>query len=293
METTYADEKSGGAMQENYIPELTELALDNIDFSGEDKLNGAYPVYGATFTSGALVTYTSGIPINWLAMGNSRLGEIWEKENTYLPGIRSIGDVLAQEGYQQEFLIGSDGAFGSRSSYFVGHGNYKIFDCYTAIEKGYIPEDYYEWWGYEDEKLFAYTKTEILELASGDEPFNFTMLTVDTHFTDGYLCGRCEDKFDSQYSNVLSCSSKQVSEFVDWIKEQDFYENTTIVIVGDHLTMDSDYISNQNAQSHDRKAYVAIINPVEGCSESASKRQYTTMDIMLYLAQSIFSFYMM
>ena len=32
-----------------------------------------------------------------------------------------------------------------------------------------------------------------------------------------------------------------VNDFINWIKEQDFYENTTIVIVGDHLTMQSDF----------------------------------------------------
>lgn len=68
------------------------------------------------------------------------------------------------------------------------------------------------------------------------------MLTVDTHFTDGYLCDLCDDEYDDQYSNVMACSSKQVAEFVEWVQEQDFYENTTIVISGDHLTMDSDYL---------------------------------------------------
>ena len=34
---------------------------------------------------------------------------------------------------------------------------------------------------------------------------------------------------------------RQVKEFVDWIQQQDFYENTTIVIAGDHPTMDKDF----------------------------------------------------
>ena len=34
METTYADEENGGAFQENVIPELTKIAEENEDFSG-------------------------------------------------------------------------------------------------------------------------------------------------------------------------------------------------------------------------------------------------------------------
>ena len=43
METTYADRKNGGAFAVNYIPELTKLAQENEDFSGESEaLNGGY-----------------------------------------------------------------------------------------------------------------------------------------------------------------------------------------------------------------------------------------------------------
>lgn len=48
------------------------------------------------------------------------------------------------------------------------------------------------------------------------------MLTADTHFTDGYLCDLCENEYNDQYSNVMSCSSKQVAAFVAWVQEQDF-----------------------------------------------------------------------
>ncbi len=31
-----------------------------------------------------------------------------------------------------------------------------------------------------------------------------------------------------QYSNVIACSSKQIAEFVKWVQQQDFYDNTTL-----------------------------------------------------------------
>jgi phosphoglycerol transferase len=279
METTYADEEDGGGMdQDNYIPELTALAEENICFSGGDGLNGGYAVNGATFTLGALVGQTSGVPINENLVSNEQLNSYWS-EGSYLPGAWTLGDVLNEAGYNQEFMIGSDAAFAGRGSYFEGHGNYKVFDYYTAVSEQKISSDYYVWWGYEDAKLFAYAKEEILALAEQEEPFNFTMLTVDTHFTDGYVCEECVAEYGSQYSNVIACSSRQVAAFVEWIQEQDFYENTTIIISGDHLTMDSAYIRNAGAEFADRKVYLAIINPAEGCEESENVRLYTTLDL--------------
>ena len=154
MEMTYADTSVGGAMDVNYIPELTTLSLENENFGTYGKLNGAYTVPGATFTMGGLVAQTSGIPINENIVSNDTLNSDWQSENNYVPGVYAIGDVLEQQGYNQEFLIGSNGKFAGRSSYFIGHGDYKIFDYYTAIDRGYIDEDYKVWWGYEDKKLF-------------------------------------------------------------------------------------------------------------------------------------------
>lgn len=190
-----------------------------------------------------------------------------------------IGDVLNNEGYNQEFMIDSDGKFAGRSSYFSGHGGYSIFDYYTAIDKGYIPNDYVVWWGYEDKKLFEYEKENISDLTQNDEPFNFTMLTVDTHFTGGYLCDLCGDDYQDQYSNVISCASRQVTEFVEWLKEQNFYEDTTIVIAGDHLTMDSDYISRRGADEFDRRTYFTIINGKAINEQNNIDRIYTTLDL--------------
>lgn len=279
MEMTYSDQSVGGAMSENYIPELTQISLENENFGIYGKLNGAYTTSGATFTMGGLVAQTSGVPINENLISNDTLNSKWESDNNYVPGVWAIGDVLKGEGYNQEFLIGSDKKFAGRSSYFHGHGNYDIFDYYTAIDRGYIDDDYMVWWGYEDEKLFEYAKNELNNLASKDEPFNLTMLTVDTHFTDGYVCELCQNQYDEQYSNVIACSSRQVSEFLDWIKQQDFYDNTTVVISGDHLTMDSDYIERQNATDFNRRTYFTIVNGAAVNEKPCVEREYTTLDL--------------
>jgi phosphoglycerol transferase len=274
METTYSDVDDGGAFDENVIPELTEIAQTNEDFSGIDpKLNGGYSLEGTTWTMGAMFAQTSGLPLNLSISANDM-----DTQDSFFPGITTLGDILSDAGYTQTLLIGSEAQFGGRKLYFQEHGNYEMEDYSYAIENGLIPSDYKVWWGYEDQKLFEFAKEKLLQLSQGDEPFNLTMLTVDTHFEDGYVCEQCPTEYDTQYSNVMACSSRQVGEFLKWIQQQDFYENTTIVISGDHPTMDSDYCAEIDQEgNYDRRVFTAYINAAV-YAQDQQERTYSTFD---------------
>lgn len=274
METTYSDVDDGGAFDENVIPELTEIAQTNEDFSGIDpKLNGGYSLEGTTWTMGAMFAQTSGLPLNISISANDM-----DTQDSFFPGITTLGDILSDAGYTQTLLIGSEAQFGGRKLYFQEHGNYEMEDYNYAIENGLIPSDYKVWWGYEDQKLFEFAKEKLLQLSQEDEPFNLTMLTVDTHFEDGYVCEQCPTEYDTQYSNVMACSSRQVGEFLKWIQQQDFYENTTIVISGDHPTMDSDYCAEIDQEgNYDRRVFTAYINAA-AYAQDQQERTYSTFD---------------
>lgn len=227
---------------------------------------------GTTWTMGAMFAQTSGLPLKISISANEM-----DTQDNFFPGITTIGDILSDAGYSQTLLLGSNATFGGRKLYFSEHGNYDIIDYNYAMEQGWLStEEYPVWWGYDDQKLFEFAKNRLGELATQNEPFNLTMLTVDTHFEDGYVCDKCDDRFgNNQYANVMACSSKQVAEFVEWVQQQDFYENTTIVISGDHPTMDSDFCEDVD-ESYTRKVYTAYING--GKSELSNARNYTTMD---------------
>ena len=47
MESTYADKENGGAYDINYMPELTDLAKKNINFSSNNLVGGAHMAYNA------------------------------------------------------------------------------------------------------------------------------------------------------------------------------------------------------------------------------------------------------
>lgn len=273
MEATYASVEAGGGKPVNYIPELTRLAEENLYFSNDNDLGGAAPTADTGWTMGGLLASSTGVPYKLPIDGNAA----GEYEN-YLPGLIGIGEILESAGYQNYFMCGSDAVFGGRSAFYKQHGNYLIKDLGAAKEDGIIPEDYQEYWGMEDEKLYQYAKQELTKAAESGKPFNFAMLTVDTHASDGYMCELCTDEYPGTYANAIACASRQVCQFVDWAKEQDWYENTTIIITGDHLSMKKDFW--EDIGDYNRKIYNCFINLPESLPVNrTTNREFSIMDM--------------
>lgn len=274
MEITYSDYENGGAFESNYIPRLTDLAESYEDFSGdEDRLNGGYAMSNTTWTMGAMFGQSVGLPLTIPIDGSDM-----DSQDNFFPGIIAIGDILEDAGYQNSLLIGSKAVFGGRELFYQEHGNYQIYDWEYSNTYGEIPKDYYVWWGYEDNILFKNAQNRLLELSQTGQPFNLTMLTADTHFPDGYYCSDCRDIYDNdQYANVITCADKQVAKFIKWIQRQDFYDNTTIVIVGDHPTMDADFC-NPVDDEYVRKVFTTYINSSQN-TLSHEYREYATFDL--------------
>lgn len=85
---------------------------------------------------------------------------------------------------------------------------------------------------------------------------------------------RVKKNMKKNIENVISCNDQMISNFIDWIKNQDFYNDTTIIIVGDHLNMDSSFIESEN----ERYVYNTIINSsIEPINEK--KRTFNTLDM--------------
>ncbi len=272
MENTFADEAHGGNMDNDYIPELSALREENVSFSSNGGSYGSYSYIGTSWTASAMFSQTAGVPIK-VPLNFDTYGI----DGDFMPGITTLGDILSEEGYSQSLLLGSDATFAARDTYFEEHGKFHIIDIVSLKADGKLPEDYWEWWGVEDAKLFDFAKEEITRLASEGDPFNFMTLTTDTHSPDGYLCDNCVEKYEDRYANVLACSSKQLADFVDWIKEQPFYPNTTIILSGDHLTMAPEFLKNID-ENYVRTTYNCIINaPIEPINET--DREFGAFDM--------------
>ena len=265
---------NGGGMQNSYIPNLEKLALENINFSNNDKLGGAIQVDGVGWTVGGMVAQTAGTSLKLRIQGNTYSGY-----SHFLPGVYSLGEILKDNGYKNYIMMGSDATFGGRREYFQEHGDYEIFDYDCVLENQLVPDNYHEWWGFEDNKMFEFAKEKLLNISNESTPFNFTMLTADTHFTDGYIDKSCEEEltFDNHYANSFYCSDKMIYDFIEWIKMQDFYKDTVVIISGDHLTMQGDFTDNL-VNNYERVVYNSFLN-VNIDTKNTKNRLFTTMDM--------------
>lgn len=302
MEVAYSDKASGGIFDENYIPNLTKLSEDVIDFGGSDRgssagsgqenssaqgaeqtdskntarvMNGASSWKYTTWTMGGMFAATSGLPLKIPIETEGVDTNFMSTQDSFFPNLTTLGDLLQKEGYENDLLIGSDATFGGRRLYFSTHGDYSFYDYLYYSQNGLLPKGYKVFWGFEDRKLFDFAKTRLTELAASDKPFNLTMLTVDTHYPDGYTCPLCEDTYDSSYANAIACSDRQVSAFLDWCREQDWYEDTVIVVSGDHPTMAS--FCDKAPKDYVRKVYTAYLNPAK-TPQRDEWREYATVD---------------
>ena len=286
MENSFMDTENGGALETNQIPALTELAKNNVNFSQSDGIGGGRVTTGSSWTTAAGITQTSGVPMC--------LPEyIWlsglEEKHQSLPGLTALGDVLHTQGYNQALMIGSDISFAGQEMYYRQHHIDKIYDIKTARQELLPTEDYHDgFWGYEDFYLYEYAKTKITQMAEQSDPFAFTMFTIDTHHPAGNLCEKCEEfkrkglslveAENMQFETVLHCADRQLNEFITWLQEQDFYDNTTVVITGDHCSINYSYFNTYVPKNYTRRVYNCFINAA-AVPQKEKNREFTTLDM--------------
>ena len=272
MENSYMSKDLGGYMNTNLMPELTALSKEGIHFSESNKFGGPYQTYGSGWSVASMVNMSTGLPLK-IPMGGNSYG----KSGTFLPGAVAIGDILKAQGYNQTIMFGAYAGFGGLDTFFTTHGNFNIFDFQAAKDKKLIPQDYNVWWGFEDDKLYEFAKNEITRLSKEGKPFNFTMETADTHFPDGYLSKHAKKKYDSHYANVIAYSTKETVKFVKWIQKQPFYKDTTVVITGDHLSMDKKFFKDFDKSYH-RTIYNLILNSAV-TTDNTKYRKFSPVDM--------------
>ena len=179
MEASLFSKANGGAFDKSIIPELEEIALNNTNISNTDLLGGAYTLTSTSFTIASITASTTGTPVN------IKLFDGYTKDKPFMKNVKSLGNILSDNGYNLELIQGSEKEFGALDLYSIDNGDFKVFDNNTAKEKGLVDKDYFEWWGIEDRKVLEFSKEELKELASSNKPF-MLMLMYKLHLITPY-----------------------------------------------------------------------------------------------------------
>lgn len=149
----------------------------------------------------------------------------------FAPKIVCLGNVLRDHGYQNIFMGGADLNFSGKGQFLKQHGYHHTFG------KAYwesIAEDRFNDWGLPDDRLFFHAKNKILELHQSEQPFNFTMLTLNLHEPEGYTDQTCTSRGYTNYLGLVKCTNEYLSNFIDFYYEHKLHHDTDLVIVGDH-----------------------------------------------------------
>lgn len=275
VENSYYSKDLGGYMDQNLMPELAALSETGISWSNTDKFGGPDQLYATGHSVAGMIAMQAGVPM--LAAG----GESGNHGFSY-PDFATIGDILKEAGYNTTFMQAAKAAWGGLGKYYQRHGEFDIHDHARFIADGKIENDYFVWWGVEDDKLYEYTKEELTRLSSQDKPFYMIVENGDTHFPDGYVSeNMTEAPFDSQYANVIHYSQAETVKLIRWIQEQPWADDTTIVVTGDHRSMDKEFFEGWDKNYH-RTIVNLILNPVPGTDfpDSVTKnRDFSAFDM--------------
>ncbi|MGX2982028.1 sulfatase-like hydrolase/transferase [Helicobacter sp. 23-1045] len=235
------------------IPNLTQLALKNTNFSPTSALGGITQLSGTGWTIAGTISYLCGIPLNMPIGGNDF------SNKHFLDSAVCVSDILADLGYKQAYFSNFDSSFGGNKFFFESHKikvlDLPYFQSQNLVPKD-LPKDMQGIWGLKDAELFKLAKNHI-ESQTNSEPFALYISTIDTHSTENAWVDNVQCAgLDLSYTSAIRCTDKIISDFVKWVQNSHFGDRTTIIILGDHLSMENK-IFTPNAK---RFVYNAFIN---------------------------------
>lgn len=191
------------------------------------------PVPGTTWTIASMVATQCGVPLKVYAesdLDQTGAGKV------FLPGATCLGDVLQAHGYRNVFLGGASLSFAGKGTFLRDHGYAEAWGRKEWERSPLAVRDRNAAWGLYDNKLLENARLKLAELHAAGQPFNLTILTLDTHNPFGFLSPTCREAGVVDFKGIVTCSAEHIARFVEFAQTQGYLKNTVVVIIGDHLT---------------------------------------------------------
>lgn len=278
LETTFSDKEHGGNQDTNLIPEITELALQNISFGKNgNQIGGGFDASGATSTFPSTHSRTLGIPniVNYT-------------RTPILHYYKSLYKILHENGYKQIFFQGNPGLYKQFQYFALDQKIDEVYGTDDLIHRLKLtPEEYMIKQGgknVQDKETFKFAN-QILDTIS--EPFSLTFFTIDTHSPHGLYDPDCvkaadESQKDELLKASVRCVSKEVNKFLVTLKSKHFYKNTTIIVFGDHRFMGTLLV-----KGFSNRKWVDIFVNTPKAPISEAKRLFSDIDMFPTILSSI------
>lgn len=278
LETSFTDIEHGGNQSTDLIPEITEMAQQNLNFGRNmNKIGGGLDAIGSNHTFGAMHTRTLGIP-----------NTISYKITPILHQYKSIYKILNANGYRQIFFQGNPGLYDLFRDFALDQKMDEVYGPDDLVERLNLDSaELIRLQGFKnvhDKDAFRFARSILDTIA---EPFSLTFFTIDTHSPHGLYDPDCvkspdESNLDERLKATAKCVSRELGGFIDSLKSKPYYENTSIVIFGDHLFMGTSLVKD----SPNRKWVNIFINPAKAPA-TKENRLYSDVDMFPTILSSI------
>ncbi len=250
---------------QSLLPHLETIQKNNVSFPKLQQTSGT------GWTIAALTAMTLGVPLKLPIHGNRYEGNTFKY---FLPGAKSILNVLEKNNYRINLILGSNSNFSGINNLFKTHAlNSNIYDLDFFIneDKNIKITN----WGLDDEQLYEHAKKIILKKSTTNEPFFTVIQTIDTHNPVPIVKSYPQIYGDSR--DTILHADTMANNFIAWAKKQSFYENTTIIIIADHKLMNSKLGSFELKGK--RYLYNAIVNSPFSMKKEYLQRQAIMFDL--------------
>ena len=190
---------------------------------------------GTGWTIAGITSTQCGLPLKSVSLydGNDQGQNI----KSFLPNAVCLGDILHDAGYYNVYMGGDALAFSGKGKFFQDHHYDEVYGREEL--KGDKTTKDMNFWGLYDDDLIAQVKTKLIKLHAEKKPFNLTFNTIDTHGPDGHFSKYCKAHGVKDFNGIVECTSNQVAELLVFMKKNNYFRDTNVVILGDHLAMEN------------------------------------------------------
>lgn len=143
----------------------------------------------------------------------------------------TLGEILAEQGYEVCYFYGGNAYFDNMESFFGGNG-YRIVD-----QKQYTPEEisFQNIWGVCDEDSYRKAIRTLGELAQHDKPFFAHIMSVSNHRPFTYPAGKISIPHDAKSrKGGVMYSDYALGEFFRAAASEPWFANTIFLVAADH-----------------------------------------------------------
>lgn len=246
----------------NLIPYLSALSGNKVAQYRE--------IIGLDNTSSALIGALCGLPYL------PALKEIDRKNFSFTFSKNTcLTDILHDAGYENFFYTATDTTF-AHKDYLLGAHHFTHIEDAKTLRTSAADNGLPMFNGVKDSVLLNAALNGIKNAEKSGQPFAFFILTLNTHEPSGFLEKQCDLKSDISFKDVVSCLDSQMQDFIEELKKLPSYENTVVVLVGDHIARKNslyDFLE----KIPNRTIYNNFINGADALSNL--DRTFTAMDI--------------